>query len=71
MSAPAPRRQGVAISARAIAWLVLTVFFLLGVPIVLERLQSKDPKWQVASSEWMRAIGTPEHLTGTLPQMKP
>lgn len=39
-------------------------------PGVLELLKSKDPKWKVVSTKWMRAVGTPEHLTGTLPQMK-
>jgi len=40
-------------------------------PGVLELLKSKDPQWRVVSTKWMRAIGTPEHLTGTMPQMKP
>jgi hypothetical protein len=30
-------------------------------------LKEKDPKWQVVSTKWMRAVGAPEHLTGVLP----
>jgi hypothetical protein len=40
-------------------------------PGVLALLKEKDPKWRVVSTKWMRAVGAPEHLTGTLPQMKP
>lgn len=39
-------------------------------PGVLALLQANDPKWKVVSSKWMRAVGTPEHLTGTLPQIQ-
>lgn len=38
-------------------------------PGVIALLKEKDPKWKVASTKWMRAVGTPEHLTGTLQQM--
>lgn len=36
-------------------------------PGVIALLKEKDPKWKVVSTKWMRAVGTPEHLTGTLP----
>jgi len=39
-------------------------------PGVIELLQAQDPKWRVLSTKWMRAVGTPEHLTGTLLQPK-
>jgi hypothetical protein len=39
-------------------------------PGVLALLKEKDPKWRVVSTKWMRAVGTPEHLTGTLPQLQ-
>jgi hypothetical protein len=39
-------------------------------PGVIALLKEKDPKWKVVSTKWMRAVGTPEHLTGTLPQLQ-
>jgi hypothetical protein len=39
-------------------------------PGVIALLKEKDPKWKVMSTKWMRAVGTPEHLTGTLPQLQ-
>lgn len=41
-------------------------------PGVIELLKAKDPQWRIASTRWMRAVGTPEHLTGqVVPQQAP
>lgn len=33
-------------------------------PGVIALLKAQDPQWRIASTKWMRAVGTPEHLTG-------
>ena len=35
-------------------------------PGVIALLKGQDPQWRVTSAKWMRAIGTPEHLSGRL-----
>jgi hypothetical protein len=35
-------------------------------PGVIALLKAQDPQWRIASARWMRAIGTPEHLSGRL-----
>jgi len=40
-------------------------------PGVIKLLKEKDPKWKVVSTKWMRAVGTPENLTGVLQPMPP
>ena len=33
-------------------------------PGMIALLKAQDPQWRIVSSKWVRAIGTPEHLTG-------
>lgn len=35
-------------------------------PGVIALLRAQDPAWRVVSTKWQRAVGTPEHLSGTL-----
>jgi hypothetical protein len=39
-------------------------------PGVIAVLKAQDPQWRVVSTKWMRSIGAPEHLTGTLVQSR-
>lgn len=39
-------------------------------PGVIALLKAQDPQWRVVSTKWMRSIGAPEHLTGTLAQSR-